>query len=117
MRSNLTLKAAILIGLTLVFAVVLVLIAGIVGERERYRAKVLEDVAASTARSQTVFGPLLAVPYRERIEVARPNAAARAFEDVTGQAILTPETLTCRTTIHVETRTRGIYRAPVYRAT
>jgi len=117
MSSNLTLKAAILIGLTLVFAVVLLSIAGIISERERYRAKVLEDVAQSTARSQSVLGPLLVVPYRERVEVARPNSTARTQEDVTGQVILTPDSLTCRTSIHVETRTRGIYRAPVYRAT
>jgi inner membrane protein len=117
MQSNVTLKAAILIGLTLVFAVVLISIGGVISERERYRAQVLEDVARSTARSQSVLGPLLVVPYRERVEVVRPNATTRTWEDVTGQSILTPDSLTCRTSIHVETRTRGIYRAPVYRAT
>jgi inner membrane protein len=117
MRSNLTLKAAILMGLTLVFAVVLLSIAGVISERESYRAKVLEDVARSTARSQTVLGPLLVVPYRERVEVARPNVTTRTWEDLAAQSVLTPESLTCRTSIHVETRSRGIYRAPVYRAT
>src|SRR5258706_251857 len=105
MRSNLTLKAAILIGLTLVFAVVLLMIAGVISERERYRDKVLEDVARSTARSQSVLGPLLVVPYRERVEVLRPNSTTRTLEDVTGQAILTPDSLTCRPSIHVATRT------------
>jgi inner membrane protein len=117
MRSNLTLKVIILLGLTLLFGIVLLSIGGVISERERYRAKVLEDVAQSTARSQTVLGPLLLVPYRERMQMAGSNPANPAWQEVMSETVLMPESLTCRTSVHVETRTRGIYRAPVYRAT
>jgi inner membrane protein len=106
----------ILAGLTLLFAVALVFIRGLVSERESYRAQVIGEVARSTAGDQTVTGPVLLVPYRERTEVAGTTPGSRVVQEVRGEAVLLPESLDCRTSIHVETRSRGIYSAPVYRA-
>jgi inner membrane protein len=116
-RTNLTLKYVLLAGLTPLFGVVLLSIGGVIRERERYRNKVLEDVARSTARSQTVLGPMLVVPYRERIQVAGAGPGTTSWQEVAGQSVLLPDSLTCHASVHVETRARGIYRAPVYRAT
>ena len=75
MRWNVLLKALIVGVLALAFVVPLVMIWGVVKDRARYRDAITAEVAASTARSQTLVGPLIVVRYRERIP---RNALSRA---------------------------------------
>ena len=113
MRANVLLKAFIVGGVAVAFLVPLVLILGIVEQRSRYRQSVTAEVAKSTAQSQTLVGPILIVRYRERVR-AEIQGAADQLQD--GYTMLLPDTLAIRSNAHIETRQRGIYRVPVFRA-
>jgi inner membrane protein len=113
MRSNVLLKALIVGGLALAFVVPLTMIWGVVKDRARYRDTITAEVAGSTARSQTLVGPLVVVRYRERIPAAAKGEAEQVRE---GTEILLPDSLAIRSKAQVETRQRGIYRVPVFRS-
>jgi inner membrane protein len=113
MRSNVLLKALIVGGLALAFVVPLTMIWGVVKDRARYRDTVTAEVATSTARSQTLVGPLVVVHYRERIPATQKGAVEQVLE---GTEILLPDSLSIRSKVRVETRQRGIYRVPVFRS-
>src|SRR5258705_2285660 len=113
MRANVLLKALIVGAVAMAFVVPLTMIWGVVKERSRYRDTVTAEVATSTAQSQTLVGPLVVVRYRERIP-ATPKREEQVRE---GAEVLLPDSLSIRSTAHVETRQRGIYRVPVFRAT
>jgi len=113
MRWNVLLKALIVGVLALAFVVPLVMIWGVVKDRARYRDAITAEVAASTARSQTLVGPLIVVRYRERIPPAVKGGVEQVRE---GTEILLPDSLAVRSNAHVETRQRGIHRVPVFRS-
>src|SRR6185436_1540627 len=113
MRANVLLKAIIVGAVAMAFVVPLTMIWGIVKDRSRYRDQVISEVAASTARSQTLAGPLVVVRYRERI----PATAGQAEQIRDGAEVLLPETLSIKSHARVETRKRGIHRVPVFRST
>ena len=117
MQQNLTVKVMILFGLTFVFAIALLFIGGVVSERERYRDKVVADVGQSLARAQTLTGPVLVVPWRERIESSPRPGQPTVPQEIRGESVVLPEVLECKSSVHAERRTRGLYRVPVYRAT
>ena len=114
MRMNVALKALIVGVVAGAFIVPLVMIWGIVKDRSRYRDTVTAEVARSTAQSQTLVGPLVVVHYRERIPGAVKGEAGQIRE---GAEVLLPDSLRIRSKAHVETRQRGIYRVPIFRAT
>jgi len=113
MRSNVLLKALIVGIVALAFVVPLTMIWGVVKDRSRYRDTVTAEVARSTAQSQTLVGPLVVVRYRERIPATSKGEAEQVRE---GVEVLLPDSLSIRSKVHVETRQRGIYRVPVFRA-
>lgn len=113
MRANVLLKALIVGGLALAFVVPLTMIWGVVKDRSRYRATVTAEVAKSTAQSQTLVGPLVIVRYRERVPAAVKGEVEQVRE---GVEVLLPDSLSIRSKVRVETRQRGIYRVPVFRA-
>jgi inner membrane protein len=116
MRHNLALKVVILGGLTFVFGIALLVISGIVSERQRYRERVIGEVAGSTARSQTITGPVLVVSYRER-SVTLDADGRRSEHMARSEVVLLPDSLTVQSRVEVEPRFRGIHRAHVYRST
>ena len=114
MRMNVLLKAFIVGAVAVAFMVPLAMIWRIVKDRSRYRDTVTAEVARSTAQSQTLVGPLLVVRYREVL----PAAVAGGVEQVReGVDVLLPDSLRVQSQARVETRQRGIYRVPVFRAT
>src|SRR5439155_23930914 len=113
MRWNVLLKALIVGVLALAFVVPLVMIWGVVKDRARYRDAITAEVAASTAGSQTLVGPLIVVRYRERIPPAVKGGVEQVRE---GTEILLPDSLAVRSNAQVETRQRGIHRVPVFRS-
>jgi inner membrane protein len=116
-QSQLFAKVAILFVMTTLFTVPFLAIGLILGEREQYRAQAIKEVAESTAGSQTVVGPLLVVPYRER-HVTRTTDSrtgkVTTVENVsTAEAVLLPDSLNIASKVGVETRSRGIYKARI----
>ncbi|TMQ69655.1 MAG: cell envelope integrity protein CreD [Candidatus Eisenbacteria bacterium] len=99
---------SLLLGLSLI---PLGLIWGVVADRARYRDRVVGDVAQSSARAQLLFGPILVIetPTR-RIGSASDSTVHRQ------ERVVLPESLNIGSDVRVESRQRGIYRVPVYRA-
>ena len=79
---RLGLKFAMVLGMTLAILVPLLLVRGVIAERQGYRDQVVRDVAASYGGRQVVAGPVLVVPYEEDelAEVAAGEAAARQLQ-------------------------------------
>ncbi len=113
MRTDVAVKAFIVTGVAVAFMVPLAMIWGIVKERSHYRDTVTAEVAKSTARTQTLVGPLVVVRFRERLPAALKGEADQVRE---GVEVLLPDSLRLRSKASVETRQRGIYRVPVFRA-
>jgi inner membrane protein len=117
MRQGLILKVVILGGLAIVFAIALLTIEGVMSGRQRYRDQATAEVARSTAGSQTLTGPVLVVPFRERVTPAAAENVPATPQLANGEVVLLPDSLQIRSVVKVEERYRGIYRVQVYRAT
>ena len=114
---RLTFKILMVFGLTVVLLIPLSMIRGTVQDRQRYRAEAVEEVARSTAGAQTLAGPVLFVPYSDRIVVMRADASGvqRPVEQVkTGTWAFFPESLEVRGTMRSLPRMRGLYEVRVY---
>lgn len=93
---------------------------GVLRERRAYQAQATEEIAGIWGRSQTITGPVLAVPYTYRQPVVRPKVVNGKKEDVEemasfqATAYFLPEVLKVQGRIDPEVRHRGIYDAVVY---
>lgn len=113
------LKVASILFLTLVLMLPMAHIRGLIRERQALRDQVLEDVARSDARAQTITGPILVVPYTRTVQERQLDAQGRPFSvarEVSGELRLLPELLGVDGTLRTEERQRGIYRARIFRA-
>jgi len=113
MRTNVLLKAFIVGGVAVAFMVPLTMIWRVVKDRSRYRGTVTTEVARSTAQSQTLVGPLVVVRYREILPAVVKGDVEQVRE---GTDIMLPDSLRIHSRARAETRQRGIYRVPVFRA-
>jgi inner membrane protein len=109
--------------LALVLLVPLAMVESVVRERHRTYQAVIADIAGSWSGEQVLAGPLLVVPYTERIErldeVVTPEGEKRTvqrWESCRRQAVLLPDALDVAATLVPEVRRRGIYRVQVYTA-
>ena len=119
MQLRLMWKILILGFLTLVFTVPFVIIGMVSHERKGYRDRVVAEIASSTAGSQQIAGPVLVLPYRERVVNRTTDATGRITtveHAVTRQHRVLPESLAVEGDVSLEERYRGIYKAHLYRA-
>lgn len=97
--------------LALVLVVPIILIGGIVGERQTRRDAAVDEVTHQWGGDQRLFGPVLLVPYTHRSTDA--NGTTR---DEPRTAVVLPTELRATGTLETETRARGIFSIPVYTA-
>jgi inner membrane protein len=113
-------KAAVILGLTVALMIPLMMIQGTVSERRGLRDGVVADIARSATGQQKLLGPVLVVPYRERIERMKQDAdTGKTTVDITYQdrvATFLPERLEITGSIATEGRYRGIHKALLYNA-
>jgi inner membrane protein len=111
-------KAAMVGGLALVLMIPLVMIQGTVSERQSLRNGVIADIARSATGAQKVMGPILVVPYRERIEHLKKNEQTGTttveIEFVDRFVTLPPERLQIAGGVTTQERYRGIHKALLY---
>src|SRR5690606_19558303 len=62
-RMRLFLKLFLVLGMTLAILVPLLLIRGVIHDRQGYRAEAVADIARSYGGAQAFAGPVLVVPY------------------------------------------------------
>ncbi len=113
-RSHL-LRALAIGGLILLLQIPVALIAGLLSERQARRDTATAEIAEKWGAQQRILGPWLSVPYRERVTELDAAGNPRTFVRV-NHAVFLPETLNIDGELEVETRYRGIFAIPVYRA-
>lgn len=119
MDKKLLYKIAAICAMSLLLLIPLSLIEGQIRERSQRQNEVQASIANSAAGEQTLVGPVLAVHYREQIEVSIPEGEAGSagktrLQVVDRSIMLPPEKLALIGTTEVETRHRGIYQARLF---
>lgn len=119
-------KHRVLIKLLVIFLLVVgltipnLMIQELVGERSYYRQQAKQSIAASWTGEQRFLGPVLVVPYTERLERKVWNDKENRFrivEQVNDRRLFVlPDDLDIAADIRTEERQRGIYAIPVYAA-
>lgn len=98
--------------LALVLLVPIVLIDGIVGERQTRRDAAVDEVTSQWGGRQRLFGPVLIVPYTHRTSIG-PGGGMR---DEPRTAVVLPTELHASGHLDVAMRTRGVFSIPIYTA-
>ncbi|MDF3937159.1 cell envelope integrity protein CreD [Pseudomonas citronellolis] len=118
MNRPLLFKLGAIAVLMLLLLVPLLMIGGLVGERQAYRDGVLQDIARSSAYAQRLRGPLLVVPYVRQVIAWERDEARGARVPVQrekrGRLYFLPETFLVDGQMSTELRHRGIYEARLY---
>jgi inner membrane protein len=115
-RGSLGLKLLLVCFLVLAMGVPLLVVGALVAERQARANQVTAEIGALAGGSQVVGGPMLLVPYERTVEVTDDqNRVTRRLDR--GSYVIFPETGAADTTLTVENRRRGIYRAATYRST
>ncbi|MDK2122438.1 cell envelope integrity protein CreD [Parachitinimonas caeni] len=116
MQKALVLKMLAIGVLALILLVPLSLVSGLVSERMAYRESAQQSLSLGEGGSQTVSGPVLVLPYREKRTVVDRNSNAEREEWIDKAHYLLPEKLSIGGPLNPEQRKRGIYRFLGYKA-
>jgi len=108
------LKLLVIVGLTFLMAVPLFLIQLAVSDRQHTAEGAAADIAQGYGGPQTVAGPLLLVPYSVQHLDMVDGKSVQSTQHFT--AVLLPDDLKMDVKADTETRSRGIFPVPVYRA-
>ena len=114
---RLFLKIGFVVAMTLAILIPLLMIRGVIQDRQMYRAQAVSDIARSYAGAQSFAGPVLVVPYTEQVEVEEPdrfNVIRKVRRAKTSQWIFFPTALDVRGTLAPDTRKRGLHEVRVY---
>ena len=116
---RLWLKILMVLGMTLAILVPLLLIRGVIQDREAYRGEAVQEIARSEAGAQSLVGPVLVVPWTETVEVEEKNAAGEVVRKVrrdgeSGEWLFFPETLSFDGTMAPYMRRRGLHEVRMY---
>ena len=79
-RGSLGLKLLLVCLLVLVMGVPLLIVGGLVGERQSRAAQVTTTIGADAGGSQTVGGPMLLVPYQRTVETTDDQGRTQPAE-------------------------------------
>ena len=118
MNRNLAIKLGVIGVLIMLLMIPLLLIGGMVSDRQALRDGVLADIARSSSAAQALTGPLLVVPYRKTVREWKTHkkTAERYLEEreYRGRLYFLPERFELNGQIATEQRSRGIYQARLY---
>lgn len=106
--------------LILLLLIPLLMIDGLIDERQQARDGVLANIAQSSSYSQQVTGPILVVPYRRVIREWKTNEkTGQRYLDESeehSRLFFLPERLRLAGEVDTELRARGIYQARLYKS-
>lgn len=114
-RGSLGLKLLLVCVLVLAMGIPLLVVAGLVAERGGRAREVTAELGAAAGGQQIVGGPMLLVPYQRTVETTDDQGRTNRRID-RGSFVVFAETGSADTTLQVQERRRGIYRAAVYSA-
>jgi len=120
MNRSLTLKLGAIALLILLLLIPLLMINGMIQDRQQRRDGVLEDIARSSSFSQQLSGPLMVVPYRKVVRTWKLNEKTNERYQETGEErgrlYFLPERFELDGEVKTELRSRGIYEARLFHA-
>lgn len=111
LRDSVLFKMIVIGLLGLALLVPLGMVRLLISERQARRDEVSREVAAVWGQAQTLAGPLLTLPYRDRFRDEKGK-----LQEVTRFASFLPETLEVKGKIDPEKRSRGLFEVVVYSA-
>jgi len=120
MQKHLWIKTGLITGLIFLLLIPLGMIDGLIRERSYRQQAVAADIAASSAGTQHLFGPVLVVPYTERwtdvVETGSgPDKKKESFDRSESQVLyFLPEQLTVDANLTTETKRRGLFKVRSY---
>ncbi len=120
MQKKLWQKLAIMLALTLLLLIPIGMVKDLSGERANRQQQAVNDIAASSAGPQQVFGPLLVVPYTEHwtdvIETRQEGIPKREEVQHTDNHLLyfLPDQLNISGDLSTETKQRGLFKVRSY---
>lgn len=120
MKKPLLMKFLVMGGIAALLMIPMTMINSLILERGYYRDSVIQEIAQSSSRSQTLAGPIYVVPYVKteiRWKQATDDEDAKSYTVKTaGQLFFLPKDLKVDASLNSETRKRGIYEANLYHA-
>lgn len=114
-RGSLGLKLLLVCLLVLVMGIPLLVVAGLVAERGGRAREVTAEIGGAAGGQQIVGGPMLLAPYQRTLEMTDDQGRTTRRTE-RGSFVVFAETGSADTTLQVEERRRGIYRAAIYLA-
>ncbi|MES1203869.1 MAG: cell envelope integrity protein CreD [Pseudomonadota bacterium] len=109
------LKFLLVCALVLVMAVPTLSVWAVLYSRQQLHNQTTEEISASAGGRQTILGPVLTVPYAKQIEgVSSDGKPTRTT--VAGEAVVFAETGKADAKLAVETRSKGIYSAQIFKS-
>lgn len=108
-------KMGALLFLILILLIPINMIDNMIGERRYRQTEVANEISEVWGQEQSLFGPVLIVPYRESVEI-RHSDGSTSMEPRDGRIFLLPERLRIGARIEPEIRYRGIFETIVYRS-
>lgn len=113
-RNSQTLRLLSVGFLVLLLQIPVMMISGLVSERQQRRDEAITEVSSKWGNAQSITGPALVIPYAHRWTEAGAGGQ-QVTRTETRHAIFLPEQLRIRGTLDTEIRTRGIFSVPVYK--
>jgi len=109
--------------LALVLLIPLEMVQSVVSERHQTYRAVVEDIAGAWSSDQQLAGPILVVPFTEKVEIrdeyitpSGEKKTTQRWESRRRRAVILPDELMIRGELTPEMRKRGIYEVQVYTA-
>lgn len=120
MNRSLLFKLGAIALLILLLLIPLLMINGIISDRQQLRDGVLMDIARSSSFAQRLTGPVLVVPYRKTVREWKLNEKLnKRYEETReerGRLYFLPERFALDGQVQTELRARGIYQARLFHA-
>ncbi len=104
-------------GLVLLLMIPLLMVRGLISDRERYQSQAIDRIAQSTAGAQQIIGPLRVVPWEEVRSTTQRNAEGESEirqETVRGYLLQTPRTMKVGGGLKPNLRRIGLYEVRTY---
>lgn len=107
----------------------LIMVQGVMEEREKYNVDYPQKFAGSGPKQQTIIGPILSVPYHYQVKAdkvvpagpakgkkaeAAPTKTVKVSETQTGYLFFFPENLTLKGNLSPQTRDEGKFKSILY---
>lgn len=120
MNRHLSMKLGAIALLIVLLLIPLLMISGMIRDRQALRDGVVQDIARSSSFSQRVSGPILVVPFSKKVRTwkTREDSSERYLQETIeqGRLYFLPERLDLATDVRTEPVSRGIYQARLYHA-